>query len=552
MAEVITTQGETLIAEKMGNEDILVIDTFILSYDPDIDPEADIDRDTGLPESDSIVYEAAVTQSGYVNPNQVVYSLFMDATVGPFQFNRMDLVASGDNNTNVAIATFPTQNKVADDPGSGIRGQSMTRNFMMVYDGAQAVTDITVEAETWQIDFMARLNDSDQLERKSTRDTYGRACFWEDGFKVIKSGDIYQLSAGTGYVEGIRGYLEDPQTITPGTLPKDVWLDVSLQGNMNGVSPLIEPVFSTSDQPDYRDSNGVDHYLVKVAEISSSAVVTDTRRAVAVVDHLLAYLESPQWNNVQGKPTTFPPSDHRHDWDELDEKPSTYPPSDHEHEWGDITNPPDSFLPGMIMMWAGTEDQIPSGWQLCDGEGTTSNGIDVPDLRDRMLMGAGNSYEVGDSGGRTSYTTSSDGWHSHSITVNSGGTHSHSVTVDRGGSHSHSITVNGRTLSTSEMPSHAHTTSNSLNYTVSRDTGDYDRYEGNRSSRVKDSTNSSGSSYSHNHSASSSYTGSHSHSASTGTASSHSHSASSNTQGSHSHTVSTLPPYYALAYIIKL
>ena len=32
----------------------------------------------------------------------------------------------------------------------------------------------------------------------------------------------------------------------------------------------------------------------------------------------------------------------------------------------------------------------------------------------------------------------------------------------------------------------------------------------------------------------------------------HDHSASSGSAGGHTHTVSTLPPYYALAYIIKL
>ncbi len=158
MAEVITLQGENLIAEKMGSHEILDIDTFILSYDPDIDPSSPIDRESGLPDSEQIVYQYSVTQTGYVNPNQVVYSLFMDSTVGPFEFNRMDLVASQDGEINVAIATMPTQNKVADNPGEGIRGQSMTRNFMTVYDGAQEVTDITVEAETWQIGFMARLN----------------------------------------------------------------------------------------------------------------------------------------------------------------------------------------------------------------------------------------------------------------------------------------------------------------------------------------------------------------------------------------------------------
>lgn len=48
---------------------------------------------------------------------------------------------------------------------------------------------------------------------------------------------------------------------------------------------------------------------------------------------------------------------------------------------------------GLIAMWSGATNNIPSGWVLCNG----SNG--APDLRDRFIVGAGNTYSVGDSGG---------------------------------------------------------------------------------------------------------------------------------------------------------
>ncbi len=354
MAETITNHGESLIAQKIGNKETLTVDTIVLSLIPNLDPEEPIDRDSQLPPSEHIVYQEEVTQSGYVNPNQVVYSLFMDNTVGPFEFNRMDLVASEDNNTNIAIATFPTQNKIAEDPGNGIRGQSMTRNFMTVYDGAQAVTGITVEAAVWQIDFMARLKDSDELKRESNRDTYGRACFCQNALKVVNSDGEFQLLPGTAYVEGIRIFYKNEQAIEPGTLPKDVWLDVSLQGNLNGVSAIVETKYSTEPKSDYTDANGVHHYLEKVAEISSAGVVTDTRRHVEITDHLLEYLESPLWENVREKPSTYPPSSHTHTWsqisdkpayatrwptyDEVTGKPSTYPPSSHSHTWNEIND----------------------------------------------------------------------------------------------------------------------------------------------------------------------------------------------------------------------
>src|SRR3989338_5938906 len=48
---------------------------------------------------------------------------------------------------------------------------------------------------------------------------------------------------------------------------------------------------------------------------------------------------------------------------------------------------------GVIVMWSGSVDSIPSGWSLCDG----TNG--TPDLRDRFVMGAGSSLEIGVTGG---------------------------------------------------------------------------------------------------------------------------------------------------------
>ena len=48
-------------------------------------------------------------------------------------------------------------------------------------------------------------------------------------------------------------------------------------------------------------------------------------------------------------------------------------------------NPPawgNAFVAGMIMMWSGTIATIPSGWLLCNGSSGT------PDLRDRFIVGA--------------------------------------------------------------------------------------------------------------------------------------------------------------------
>lgn len=48
---------------------------------------------------------------------------------------------------------------------------------------------------------------------------------------------------------------------------------------------------------------------------------------------------------------------------------------------------------GTIVIWSGTVDDIPKGWHLCDGEDG------APDLRDKFVLGAGDSHPVGDEGG---------------------------------------------------------------------------------------------------------------------------------------------------------
>jgi len=48
----------------------------------------------------------------------------------------------------------------------------------------------------------------------------------------------------------------------------------------------------------------------------------------------------PSWNDISGKPTIFPPSDHNQAWSSITNPPSTYTPSSHEHDAASITNPP--------------------------------------------------------------------------------------------------------------------------------------------------------------------------------------------------------------------
>ena len=68
--------------------------------------------------------------------------------------------------------------------------------------------------------------------------------------------------------------------------------------------------------------------------------------------------------------------------------------------------------------------KVMTGWCLCDG--TATNGLAVPDLRDRMIMGAGTTYQTGSKGGAATHT--------HSVSATVGGT---TTTVAQTAKHYH-------------------------------------------------------------------------------------------------------------------
>ena len=159
-----------------------------------------------------------------------------------------------------------------------------------------------------------------------------------------------------------------------------------------------------------------------------------------------------------------------------------------------------SIPSGIITMWSGSANTIPTGWVLCDGENNT------PDLRNRFIVGAGSTYAVGATGGSASGVTGAASGNTGAAEGNTGDT----------------------TLSLSQIPSHKHL----FSYNSYGSSGNYRKF----SSESKN-----------NHNNDNIFTegagggGSHTH-----TLGKHTH-----TLGNHTHT-QELPPYYALCYIMKI
>jgi len=159
---------------------------------------------------------------------------------------------------------------------------------------------------------------------------------------------------------------------------------------------------------------------------------------------------------------------------------------------------PSAFVSGMIILWSGNTGNIPTGFVLCDGQNNT------PDLRNRFVVGAGDVYNPGNTGGSTDATLVS-----HSHTINN---HTHSFSATTGSdTHSHSYIDQYVVINNGYRPWPA-----SNNDCAARN------------------VNTGGDTHSH------SVSGTTGNPSDRGT----------NTQGS-SATNANLPPYYALCYIMK-
>lgn len=104
---------------------------------------------------------------------------------------------------------------------------------------------------------------------------------------------------------------------------------------------------------------------------------------------------------------------------------------------------------GGIIAWYGSSTTVPQGWAICNG----TNG--TPDLRNRFIVGAGDTYATGATGGADSVNIS------HTHTIDSAGSHNHTGTTDYAGLHTHDAigdhTHSAGTLDT-DSDSHTHDT----------------------------------------------------------------------------------------------
>ena len=152
---------------------------------------------------------------------------------------------------------------------------------------------------------------------------------------------------------------------------------------------------------------------------------------------------------------------------------------------------------GGIIMWSGTNADIPSGFVLCDGNNST------PNLTDRFIIGRGGSTNTNSTGGSNTVTLATNNLPSHSHGIGN-------IATAGAGSHSHSADGN---LATDSSGNHTH---GDGNYATGN-SGNHTHGDGNLSAAA-------GGDHSHNFNANTGNSGSHSHNGSTSNTGSHNHS----------------------------
>lgn len=187
-----------------------------------------------------------------------------------------------------------------------------------------------------------------------------------------------------------------------------------------------------------------------------------------------------------------------------------------------------SLIPrGVIVMWNGSSASVPAGWWICDGTQGT------PNLKGKFVVG----LDVG-----AGYANATTGGFSYQngVSVSSSGGHIHGVQMNTAGAHNHLGTTGTHVLTVAEMPPHTHSLGPDGFHAIGNGVAYDGSGNGAQLSAVKQ-TFSTGNGVGHNHTIASS--------------GDHTHTANTLSSGEHIHTVTSFdnrPPYFVLAYIMKL
>lgn len=265
---VITNAFSPWLAARLAENKPARPDRMVFAWIEGQDENAEINPDEQLPAKSLITHTADIVHFGTLNERAFVCSVVLDTTMGNWRYNWIGLVDS-ESDTLLMIVHTAEQQKIK--TAAGIQGNTLSRNLMMEFSGAAAASQITVTAETWQIDYSARLRSMDEAGRLALVDYYGQAAFRDDGFLVTVQDNVAVVEPGLGYVSGLRVELSESRSFAVAN-GSGVWVDAVWSGTVTGAWVHSFKVVAAVNLSDYIDSAGFQHYVTRIASVTASGV----------------------------------------------------------------------------------------------------------------------------------------------------------------------------------------------------------------------------------------------------------------------------------------
>lgn len=259
----IVKSGERFFIKQLSESQPIKLDRVIFANIPGVNSNTEIDINGTMPDAGQIVHTAPVTQSGLLNDRTVVYSVILDTNVGDFSFNYMGLVNAETNTLCMVMHTDLTKKiKTAGQR----QGNTITESIWLEMDNASESTGITVNAETWQIDYSKRLAGEDERIRLTNYDLYNRIAI-NTGLDIIKQNNQLVISPGIVYIAGLRVELSDVININVEN-NQSLYVDAWLAGTITGDWAVKFNLIAGTNLHDYHDGN-FQHYVERIASIDN-------------------------------------------------------------------------------------------------------------------------------------------------------------------------------------------------------------------------------------------------------------------------------------------
>nr|WP_260842259.1 phage tail protein [Gilliamella apicola] len=259
----IVKSGENFFIKQLSKSQPIKLDRVIFANVPGINSNTDVDANEQMPDASQIVHSAPVTQSGLLNDRTVVYSVILDTNVGDFSFNYIGLVNAETNTLCLVMHTDLTKKiKTAGQR----QGNTITESIWLEMDNASESTGITVNAETWQIDYSKRLAGEDERIRLTNYDLYNRIAI-NTGLNITKLHNQLTVSPGIVYINGLRVQLSE-SIIVVVEHNQSLYVDAWLAGTTTGEWTVKFNLIAGANLRDYHDGN-FQHYVERIASVDN-------------------------------------------------------------------------------------------------------------------------------------------------------------------------------------------------------------------------------------------------------------------------------------------